>query len=111
MGSLHSTNPRLNKKLHSRSTILADNNADNEENTLNQTSIIALECHSLAVLHKTVHYDYTPMQYIAIFHSCKNDNFQIKNCDIFLVFAKNIDCGYMLEMHQRGGSNEYPQSM
>ena len=29
--------------------------------------------------------------------SCKNDNFQIKNCDIFLIFAQNIDCGYTLE--------------
>ena len=24
----------------------------------------------------------------------KNDNFQVKNCDIFLIFAQNIDCGY-----------------
>ena len=39
----------------------------------------------------------TPMQYLAIFHGCENDNFQIKNCDIFLSFAQNIDCGYTLE--------------
>ena len=25
------------------------------------------------------------------FHSCKNDTFQMKNCDIFLIFG-NIDC-------------------
>ena len=31
--------------------------------------------------------------------------------DIFLIFAQNIDCEYMLELPQRGGSNEYPQSM
>ena len=31
----------------------------------------------------------TPMQYTAIFQDCKNDNFQMKNCDIFLSFAKN----------------------
>ena len=31
--------------------------------------------------------------------------------DIFLIFAQNIDCGYMLEPPRRGGSNEYPQSM
>ena len=37
------------------------------------------------------------MQYTAIFHDCKNDNFQMKNCDIFLVFAQNNDCGYTLE--------------
>ena len=30
---------------------------------------------------------------------------------IFLIFAQNIDCGYTLEPHRRGGSNEYPQSM
>ena len=31
--------------------------------------------------------------------------------DNFLIFAKNIDCGYMLELLQRGGTKEYPQSM
>ena len=30
---------------------------------------------------------------------------------IFLISAQNIDCGYSLELPQRGGSNEYPQSM
>ena len=34
------------------------------------------------------HYENTPMQYTAIFHSCKNDNFQMKNFDIVLIFAK-----------------------
>ena len=33
------------------------------------------------------HYENTPMQYTAIFHGRKNDNFQMKNCDIFLIFA------------------------
>ena len=37
--------------------------------------------------------------------------FQIKNSDIFHISAQNIDCGYSLEPHRRGGSNEYPQSM
>ena len=40
-----------------------------------------------------------------------NENFQIKNSDIFLISAQNIDCWYSLEPPQRGGSNEYPQSM
>ena len=31
--------------------------------------------------------------------------------DIFYDFAQNIDCGYTLKSTQRGGSNEYPQSM
>ena len=35
----------------------------------------------------------------------------LKNFDIFLIFAQNIDCGYTLEPPRRGGSNEYPQSM
>ena len=35
----------------------------------------------------------------------------MKNFDIFLIFAQNIDCGYTLEPPRRGGSNEYPQSM
>ena len=32
----------------------------------------------------------------------KNENFQIKNSDIFYISAQNIDCGYSLE---------YPRSM
>ena len=42
---------------------------------------------------------------------CKNENFHWKNFDIFLIFAQNMDCGYMLEPPRRGSSNEYPQSM
>ena len=41
----------------------------------------------------------------------KNENFQIKNSDIFHTFAQNKDCWYSLEQTRRGGSNEYPQSM
>ena len=52
------------------------------------------------------------MQYIGIFLAVKiSENFQLKNFDIFLSFAQNIDCGYTLEPPRRGGSNEYPQSM
>ena len=51
------------------------------------------------------------MQYIEIFFTYKNLKFHQKNFDIFLIFAQNIDCGYMLEPPRRGGSNEYPQSM
>ena len=39
------------------------------------------------------HYENTPMQYTVIFHSCKTYNFQMKNCDIFFIFAQNIDHG------------------
>ena len=59
----------------------------------------------------STHYANMSVQYTAIFHGCKNFNFQMKIFDIFLIFAQNIDCGYTLEPPQRGGSNEYPQSM
>ena len=35
----------------------------------------------------------------------------MKKCDVFLIFAQNIDCGNTLEPPHRGGSNEYRQSM
>ena len=59
------------------------------------------------------HNENTPMQYTCteIFNVVKNENFQSKKIDIFLIFAQNIDCGYTLEPPWRGGSNEYPQSM
>ena len=41
----------------------------------------------------------------------ENENFQIKNSNIFHISAQNIDCGYSLEPPRRGGSNEYPQSI
>ena len=41
----------------------------------------------------------------------KIEKFQIKNANIFLISAQNIDCGYSLEPPRRGGSNEYQQSM
>ena len=37
------------------------------------------------------------MQYTEIFSALKIENFQLKNFDIFLFFAQNIDCGYTLE--------------
>ena len=51
------------------------------------------------------------MQYTEIFKVLKNEKFQKKIFDIFLIFAQNIDCGYTLEPPRRGSSNEYPQSM
>ena len=35
-----------------------------------------------------------------LFELKKNENFQQKNFDIFLIFAQNIDCGYTLGMWQ-----------
>ena len=34
------------------------------------------------------------------FTTVKMKIFQVKNCDIFLIFAQNIDCGYTLEPPQ-----------
>ena len=49
--------------------------------------------------------------YIENFVTSKNRKFSDKKTDIFHNSAQNIDCGYPLEPPQRGGSNEYPQSM
>ena len=62
-------------------------------------------------VHEVVITQTCPCNIQQIFHGCKNDNFQMKFFDIFLIFDQNIDCGYTLEPPQRGGSNEYPQSM
>ena len=45
------------------------------------------------------------------FYHQKTENVQIKNSDKFHISAQNIDCGYSLEPHRRGGSNDYSQSM
>ena len=42
----------------------------------------------------------TMKQYTAIIHGCKNVHFQMKIFNIFLIFARNIDCGYTLEPPQ-----------
>ena len=40
----------------------------------------------------------------------KKWKFSDKNSDIFHISAKNLDCGYLLELPQWGSSNKYPQS-
>ena len=35
----------------------------------------------------------------------------MKKSGSFQIPAPNIDCGYLLELPQWGGSNKYPQSM
>ena len=57
------------------------------------------------------HYENKPIQIYWKFYHHKNDNFQIKNSDIFHISAQNIDCVYLLEPPRWGGSNEYPQSV
>ena len=53
-----------------------------------------------------LHYENTPIKYIENFIS-KNWKFSDKNADTLYIPAQNIDCGYSLEPHQKGGSNEY----
>ena len=38
-----------------------------------------------------------PIQIYWKFYHQKNENFRIKNSDIFHISAQNIDCGYPLE--------------
>ena len=79
--------------------------------TLNATISAQDRIYPKTHLCRTFHYANMSVQYTAIFHSCKNDNFQMKFFDIFLIFAQKIDCWYTLEPPLRGGSNGYPQSM
>ena len=58
-----------------------------------------------------LHYENLPMQYTAHFLVEKVENFIRRLLIFFLFFAQNIDCECTLEPPQRGGSNEYPQSM
>ena len=48
-----------------------------------------------------MHYANMSVQHTAIFHGCKNDNFQLTfffmSFFFRLIFAQNIDCGYRLE--------------
>ena len=59
----------------------------------------------------TFHYENTPIQIYRKFHLQKLKFFRYKNADNFYISVQNIDCWYSLEAPQRGGSNEYQQSM
>ena len=45
------------------------------------------------------------MQYTEVFKVVKNELFQWKFLDIFLIFAQNIDCGYTLKAVLRSTHN------
>ena len=51
------------------------------------------------------YYENMPIQIYWKFYHQKNENFQMKNSDIFHISAQNIYCGYSLEPPRRGGSN------
>ena len=48
-----------------------------------------------------IYYENMPIQIYWKFYHQKNENFQIKNSDIFHISAQNIDCGYSLEPPRR----------
>ena len=69
--------------------------------------IVPLPGYFLYYINKTYLYNFDPLKpyyYIVKLGFTEVDI-------IFLISAKNIDCGYSLEPHYRGCSNEYPQSM
>ena len=43
------------------------------------------------------HYENMFVLYTAIFHCCKKYYFHMEKYNIFLIFAKIIECGYTLE--------------
>ena len=58
----------------------------------------------LALFESAEHYENTAIQYTVIFHGCKNDYFQKKNCDSFLIFAQK----HRSLVHVRTASLVYP---
>ena len=71
--------------------------------SMTRTPMASLPC---LIIAKTCLFEYNEN-----FTSKKTENFHIKNSDIFLISAQNIDYGYLLEPPRWGGSNEYPRSM
>ena len=56
--------------------------------TILRKSLNHFQSPHVTVYKMQTHNENTPMQYTAIFHGCKNDNFQMKNCDVFLFLLK-----------------------
>ena len=64
---------------------------------------LVYSCKNLCMIHRFFfHYENMPLQDTEIFIAMKNENFQQKKIDIFLIFAPDIDCGYMLELPHFG---------
>ena len=57
------------------------------------------------------HYENMPIQTYWKFYHQNIKSFDKKFWYFFHISAQSINCGYSLEPTQRGGSNEYPQSM
>ena len=65
--------------------------------SLNLSETLKTAFFTMRLINLTFNYENKPMQCTALFHGCKNVNFQIKNYNIFLIFSHNIDCGYTLD--------------
>ena len=87
----------------------------NTHSNINSNAVYTCYCLLLLLGTKvdtTMHYANTSVQYTAIFHGCNNDNFQKKIFDTFSYFcSKHILWVHVRTASERGGSNEYPQSM
>ena len=78
-----------------------DSLVSEKENKTTQRSVLSLL--SMQTITKTHLF-----KYIENF-TCKNWKFSDKiNSDIFHFYHQNVDCGFSLEPHCRGSSNEYP---
>ena len=56
-------------------------------NISNNSNLLFAACIKSDGIRAFNHYEITPMQYTVIFHGCKNDDFQMKNYDILIIFA------------------------
>ena len=78
------------------------------------------KCHLLKILYRVLNLNWCEFCQTLRKHAYSNKlkilppkkwKFQIKILTFFHISAQNIDCGYLLELPHRGGSNEYSQSM
>ena len=65
----------------------------------------SLQFDSFYTQNLVLHYENTPIQIYWKFYN-QTRKFSDKSSDIFHISAQNIDCGYSLEPHRRGGSND-----
>ena len=78
------------------------NSGDPDQTPQNAASDLGLHCLPVTPLgvSRLQWVNNTPIQIYRKFHLQKTENFQIKNSDIFLISAGNIDCWYLLELPQ-----------
>ena len=60
--------------------------------TRNKLKSVVPDC----IINEMQHYENMPMQYTAIFHGCKNDNFQLIFFAIFIFLLKTYNVGTRL---------------